>query len=215
MLLVNNIYINGVASTTYNNLNNYVILYVKYSAIKSTVCLGSSFIGRGFSGYIGDFICFNSNHTLTDQQTVEGYLACKWGLQKNLPTNHPYYNYNYNNNYYIFEGAQIKCTIDFPKEYPNKPPIFKFIDILFHPNIYPDGNVCISILHEGIDIYGYEEINERGNPSHSVDSIIMSIISILNNPNFESPANVDASKLWQEDFNKYKKIIYKFVTNNN
>lgn len=115
----------------------------------------------------------------------------------------------------IFEGAQIKCILEFSKEYPIKPPVFKFIDILFHPNIYPDGNVCISILHEGEDIYEYESLSERWNPSHSVESIIMSIISILNNPNFESPANIDASKLWQHDFNAYKKIIYKFVANNN
>ena len=115
----------------------------------------------------------------------------------------------------IFEGGQLKCYIEFPKEYPNRPPTFKFKDILFHPNIYPDGNVCISILHEGVDIYGYEDLNERWNPSHSINSIIMSIISILNNPNFESPANVDASKMWRDDFIKYKNIIYNFVANNN
>jgi ubiquitin-conjugating enzyme E2 G1 len=115
----------------------------------------------------------------------------------------------------IFEGIIIKCIMEFPKEYPNKPPSFKFIDNLFHPNIYTDGNVCISILHEGADVYGYEGINERWNPSHSVNSIIMSIISMLNSPNFESPANVDASKLWREDFYKYKNIIYKLVAKNN
>jgi ubiquitin-conjugating enzyme E2 G1 len=115
----------------------------------------------------------------------------------------------------IFEGAQLKCIMEFPKEYPNRPPVFYFVDVLFHPNIYSDGKMCISILHEGVDIYNYENINERWNPSHSVNSIIMSIISILNNPNFESPANVDASKLWQEDFNKYKKVIYNFVSKHN
>ena len=111
----------------------------------------------------------------------------------------------------IFEGAIINCSMEFPREYPNRAPIFKFVDPLFHPNIYSDGKVCISILHEGNDIYGYESINERWNPSHSVDSIIMSIISMLDSPNFESPANVDASKLWKEDYNKYKKIIYNFI----
>lgn len=115
----------------------------------------------------------------------------------------------------IFEGAQLKCTIEFPKEYPNRPPIFKFIDNLFHPNIYPDGKVCISILHEGEDAYGYENINERWNPSHSVNSIVMSIITLLSNPNFESPANVDASKMWRDNFNTYKNIIYKFVSKHN
>ena len=115
----------------------------------------------------------------------------------------------------IFEGAIIKCSIEFPKEYPNKAPIFKFIDNIFHPNIYPDGKVCISILHEGTDIYEYESINERWNPSHSVNSIIMSIISILGDPNFESPANVDASKMWRDNYSNYKNIIYKFIAKNN
>lgn len=27
------------------------------------------------------------------------------------------------------------------------PPEFKFVRPLFHPNIYPDGKLCISILH--------------------------------------------------------------------
>jgi len=111
----------------------------------------------------------------------------------------------------IFEGGIFKCQIEFPKEYPNKPPSFKFIDKLYHPNIYPDGKVCISILHEGEDQYGYEHISERWNPSHSVNSILMSILSMLTAPNFESPANVDASKLWRDDFNKYKIHIYKTI----
>ena len=113
----------------------------------------------------------------------------------------------------IFEGGIFKCQLEFTKDYPNKPPIFKFTDSLFHPNIYPDGKVCISILHEGEDIYGYEHISERWNPSHSVNSILMSLISILSEPNFESPANVDASKLWRDNFNSYKNIIYKLIAN--
>ena len=39
----------------------------------------------------------------------------------------------------------------------------------------------------------------------------MSILSMLTAPNFESPANVDASKLWRDDFNKYKIHIYKTI----
>jgi len=111
----------------------------------------------------------------------------------------------------IFEGGIFKCELIFPKEYPNKPPDFRFIDNLFHPNIYNDGKVCISILHEGIDEYGYENISERWNPSQSVNTILMSIISMLPEPNFESPANVDASKLWKENYAEYKRIIYTMI----
>lgn len=112
----------------------------------------------------------------------------------------------------IFEGANIKAEIDFPTEYPNRAPQFKFVTPLFHPNIYSDGKVCISILHEGVDEFGYESISERWNPSQSVNTILISIISMLSAPNFESPANVDASKMWRENFDEYKKIIYKMVS---
>jgi len=111
----------------------------------------------------------------------------------------------------IFDGGIFNCQLEFPKDYPNKPPIFIFTNNLFHPNIYKDGKVCISILHEGVDQYGYEHISERWNPSHSANSVLMSFLSILSEPNFDSPANVDASKLWKENFNEYKKIIYRII----
>lgn len=113
----------------------------------------------------------------------------------------------------IFEGGIFKCQFHFPLNYPNSPPVFHFITPLFHPNIYQNGKVCISILHEGKDEWGYEHISERWNPSHSVNSVLMSVLTLLNSPNFESPANVDASVMWQKDFQQYKKIIYKTIAN--
>lgn len=41
---------------------------------------------------------------------------------------------------------------------------------LFHPNIYPDGRVCVSILHPpGRDPLGYEASNERWSPVQSIE----------------------------------------------
>jgi hypothetical protein len=44
-----------------------------------------------FEGYIHEFAAFR--YALTDQEIfpIEGYLAWKWGLQRSLPTTHPYY----------------------------------------------------------------------------------------------------------------------------
>ena len=57
-----------------------------------------------------------------------------------------------------------------------------------------DGNVCISILHDpGDDKWGYETAAERWLPIHTVETIIVSVISMLTEPNDESPANVDAA----------------------
>jgi ubiquitin-conjugating enzyme E2 G1 len=110
----------------------------------------------------------------------------------------------------IYEGGMFKGMITFTEKYPIEPPKVTF-DNIIHPNIQKSGEVCISILHQGIDRYGYEKDSERWTPSHSVDSIMMSIISMLSEPNFESPANIDYSKLWKENPTEYKKIIYKLV----
>lgn len=111
----------------------------------------------------------------------------------------------------IFENAIIEAYIEFSNDYPNKAPEFRFTSPMFHPNVYPDGKVCISILHEGVDETNYEKLSERWNPSQSVNSIIISIISMIISPNLDSPANVDASKLWKNNYDEYSQIIYKMI----
>lgn len=54
--------------------------------------------------------------------------------------------------------------------------------------------MCISILHEpGEDKFGYEKPEERWLPIHTVETIMISVISMLADPNGDSPANVDAA----------------------
>jgi len=85
--------------------------------------------------------------------------------------------------------------------YPLMPPTMTFQDpIPFHPNIYPDGKLCISILHPPEeDRYGYEAASERWTPVQSPETILLSIISLLNSPNDESPANVEAARMFREE----------------
>jgi len=46
--------------------------------------------------------------------------------------------------------------------------------------VYPDGNVCISILHTpGDDPTMYELASERWSPVQSVEKVILSVISML------------------------------------
>eukprot|EP01036_Dinobryon_divergens_P035365 gene35365-45806_t len=47
-----------------------------------------------------------------------------------------------------WSGGLFKVTMEFPDEYPSKPPKCKFVPPLYHPNIYPSGTVCLSILNE-------------------------------------------------------------------
>ncbi|KAL4660589.1 ubiquitin-conjugating enzyme E2 G1 isoform X1 [Arapaima gigas] len=102
----------------------------------------------------------------------------------------------------LYEGGVFKAHLTFPKDYPLRPPKMKFITEIWHPNVDKNGDVCISILHEpGEDKYGYEKPEERWLPIHTVETIMISVISMLADPNGDSPANVDAAKEWREDRN--------------
>lgn len=112
----------------------------------------------------------------------------------------------------LYEGGFFKAQLTFTKEYPQKPPKMVFQSEMFHPNIEKDGSVCISILHEpGDDKYGYEKAAERWLPIHTVETIIVSVISMLAEPNDESPANVDAAKMWRERPEEFKRAVSRTV----
>ena len=112
----------------------------------------------------------------------------------------------------LYEGGFFICNMSFPKDYPNKPPSVKFVSEMWHPNVYADGRVCISILHSpGDDPHGYEDASERWSPVQTVETIMLSIISMLSAPNDESPANIDAAKEFREDFPAFKKRVARCV----
>ncbi|XP_074643354.1 ubiquitin-conjugating enzyme E2 G2-like isoform X2 [Tubulanus polymorphus] len=111
-----------------------------------------------------------------------------------------------------FDGGVFAALMSFPPDYPLSPPKMKFTCDLFHPNIYPDGRVCISILHApGDDPMGYETSAERWSPVQSVEKILLSVISMLAEPNDESAANVDAAKTWRDNREKFEEIAERTV----
>lgn len=90
----------------------------------------------------------------------------------------------------------------------------RFINSLYHPNVYDNGELCISILHPPVDDPHSGELpSERWNPTQNVRTILLSVISLLNEPNTFSPANVDASVMYRayKDSNgqddRYAKVV--------
>ena len=70
--------------------------------------------------------------------------------------------------------------MSFPLSYPHQPPKLKFETPIFHPNVYENGEVCISILHPPEeDQYGYESAAERWSPVQTPETILLSVISML------------------------------------
>ncbi|KAL0236905.1 hypothetical protein PCE1_000302 [Barthelona sp. PCE] len=112
----------------------------------------------------------------------------------------------------LFESGIFQGEILFPPTYPLTPPTVKFTTRIYHPNVYPSGELCISILHPPVhDEFGYESIEERWSPAQSVSSILLSTLSLLSDINVESPANVDAARCYRENFDEFKERVRECV----
>eukprot|EP00347_Sterkiella_histriomuscorum_P003324 403364722 len=92
-----------------------------------------------------------------------------------------------------WEGGVYKLTMEFSEDYPNKPPKCKFQPVLFHPNIYPSGTVCLSILNE----------DEDWRPSLTIPQILIGIQDLMNNPNEKSPAQADPYIMFTQNKAEY------------
>lgn len=100
----------------------------------------------------------------------------------------------------------------FPHDYPYSPPKFRFLRPITHPNIYPDGQLCISILHSaGEDLMSGEDAGERWTPLQGAESVLRSILLLLDDPEINSPANVDASVMYRDRRDEYHRVAKETV----
>ncbi|PRP86791.1 hypothetical protein PROFUN_05008 [Planoprotostelium fungivorum] len=112
-----------------------------------------------------------------------------------------------------YEGGLFIAILKFPTDYPLSPPKMIFTTEMWHPNVYPNGEVCISILHPpGDDPMHYENASERWSPVQSVEKILLSVVSMIAEPNDESPANIEAAKMWRTDKKQYENIVKRTAT---
>lgn len=80
--------------------------------------------------------------------------------------------------------------------------------------VYPNGTVCISILHPpGDDPLRYESASERWSPVQGVRSVLLSVLSMLAEPNIESGADVECCKLYRENKPEFERRVREHVRN--
>lgn len=96
-----------------------------------------------------------------------------------------------------WEGGTYKVMLEFTDEYPSKPPKCKFVPPLFHPNVYPSGTICLSILNE----------EEGWRPAISVKQMLMGIQDLLDSPNPQSPAQSEAYNLFVNNKAEYRRRV--------
>ena len=87
----NEIYIDGTSEVTTGNNNTGLL---NFAGTNNQMCIGKAHaLGVNYlEGAIGEIIMFNSILSEENRQKLEGYLAWKWGLVSNIPSNHPYKN---------------------------------------------------------------------------------------------------------------------------
>jgi ubiquitin-conjugating enzyme E2 I len=96
-----------------------------------------------------------------------------------------------------WEGGYYPITIHFSEDYPSKPPKCKFPASFFHPNVYPSGTVCLSILNE----------DSGWRPAITVKQILVGIQELLDAPNPADPAQTEAYQLFIQDPDEYKRRV--------
>ncbi|OAQ85773.1 ubiquitin-conjugating enzyme, E2 [Purpureocillium lilacinum] len=117
------------------------------------------------------------------------------------------------NPYSVWHGAYLRAEMKFSNEYPYQPPTFRFLTRnIVHPNVYSDGNLCISILHRpGDDEQSGELASERWNVLHGVESVLRSVLLLMDDPEINSAANVDASVLYRDSREEYDALAKALV----
>merc|ERR1712187_572457 len=96
-----------------------------------------------------------------------------------------------------WEGGLYKGQIIFKDDFPTTPPKVKFVPPLFHPNVYPSGTVCLSILDEEKD----------WRPAITIKQILMGIQHLLSEPNASDPAQAEAYTAFTTNINEYNRKV--------
>lgn len=98
-----------------------------------------------------------------------------------------------------YENGIFCVDIRFGENYPFSPPSCKFLTRIYHPNIDRHGNICLDIL------------KNNWTPAISVSKLLISICSLLDDPNPDDPLDAEASELYKRDITEFNHIARQYT----
>lgn len=93
----------------------------------------------------------------------------------------------------------FKLSIQLSPTYPNQPPTIRFVDpIPHHPNISPEGHICLECLKPN-----------HWKPIFTLSKVLVRIRILLASPNPHDPLNPKAASLYLKNIDEYWKYVQK------
>jgi len=93
-----------------------------------------------------------------------------------------------------YQGGVFFLTIHFPTDYPFKPPKVAFTTRIYHPNINSNGSICLDILRS------------QWSPALTISKVLLSICSMLTDPNPDDPLVPEIAKMYKTDRGRYNQL---------
>lgn len=93
-----------------------------------------------------------------------------------------------------YAGGLFNLEIQFPTDYPFKPPYVVFTTKVFHPNINGAGGICLDIL------------KDQWSPALSISKVLLSISSLLGDANPKDPLVPEVAHLYETNRAEFNRI---------